>query len=64
MTDEPSRPIPRHYWRPDPDVSREELEAGAAAFLEVVLGPVRYGEETLVDDTSFSGDQEGPSLAG
>jgi hypothetical protein len=41
MPDEPSRPLPRHYWRPDPDATEEELEAGAEAFLDAIFGPVR-----------------------
>jgi len=44
MTDgqhrEPPPGTKRVYWRPDPDMSDEEIEAWASAFVDAILGDV------------------------
>ena len=44
MSDTPFREPPprtkRHYSRPDPDWTDEEIDAWASDFVEAVLGPV------------------------
>jgi len=44
MTDVPFRESPpgtkRLYWRPDPDMTDEEIDAWASTFVDAVLGDV------------------------
>jgi len=46
---EPSPSTKRHYSRPDPDMTDEELEAWAADFADAILGTANEGEVTLDD---------------
>jgi len=49
MSDTPFREPPpgteRVYWRPDPDMTDEEIKAWASAFVDAVLGDVPGHED-------------------
>ena len=53
MSDTPYREPPpgtkRHYSRPDPDMTDEELDAWAEHFVDAILGTDHEGEVTLDD---------------